>query len=319
MTAPMREVDSLLSGPTGQDSSPVTRLPEAEAESPSSIPLRCVFSVDVEDWYHILDVPSAPPMSEWDRLPSRVEENLVKLLDVFAEKGVLTTCFFVGWIAEKYPHLVKEAQGRGHEVASHGYAHKLVYEMTPTEFLQDAVRSRRILEDLLGQPVVGYRASGFSVTPKTPWFFDVLIEAGYQYDSSVFPARRGHGGLEGSGYAPYLATRGGKSLVEFPISVKEILRLRVCFFGGGYLRIFPYALIRRMARSVLKEGRPVVFYVHPREIDPTHPRLPMAAHRKFKSYINLDSTEQKIRRLISDFDFVTFQSLLAKNERLLDG
>jgi polysaccharide deacetylase family protein (PEP-CTERM system associated) len=280
---------------------------ETRQESP-----RCIFSIDVEDWFHILDLPSTPPLSEWSRLPSLVEKNFLHLLEIISERNVRITCFFLGWVAERFPHLVREAKARGHEIASHGYSHELVYRMTPREFLDDASKAKNILEDVSGSPVVGYRSSGFSVTKETPWFFEKLTEAGYHYDSSVFPAPRGHGGIATKQYAPYRVSDDSNGLIEFPLTVAGVFGHPVCFFGGGYLRLFPYFLVRRMARKVIEEGRPVVFYVHPREIDPSHPRLSMNLARKFKSYINLSTTENKIRRLLSEFSFITFQDAMVE-------
>jgi polysaccharide deacetylase family protein (PEP-CTERM system associated) len=266
----------------------------------------CIFSVDVEDWFHILDSPAAPDMSAWDSLPSRVEANFFKLLDIFEEKGVSTTCFFLGWVARRRPLMVKEASARGHEIASHGYSHTLAYTMNPGEFLRDAKDSKDTLEDILGHEIEGFRAAGFSVTDRTPWFFDKLLEAGYHYDSSVFPATRGHGGLKSQLFAPFRVSVDSRSLVEFPVSVRKVLGQPVCFFGGGYLRFFPYSIIERSALKVLNEGRPVNFYVHPREIDLHHPRLRMSLPRMFMCYMNLGTTEAKIRRLLSRFKFTTF-------------
>jgi polysaccharide deacetylase family protein (PEP-CTERM system associated) len=274
---------------------------------------RCIFSIDVEDWFHILDLPSTPAISEWGQLPSRVEKNFLQLLDIIGERNVQTTCFFLGWVGERFPHLVREARARGHEIASHGYSHELVYRMTPVQFLHDASKAKRILEDVSGSAVSGYRSSGFSVTKDTPWFFDTLMEAGYRYDSSVFPAPRGHGGIATKQYAPYRVSDDRNGLVEFPVTVAGVFGRPVCFFGGGYLRLFPYFVVKRMARKVIQEGRPVVFYVHPREIDPAHPRLPMNLARKFKSYVNLSTTEGKIRRLLSEFSFITFEDAMAEN------
>jgi polysaccharide deacetylase family protein (PEP-CTERM system associated) len=284
-----------------------------EARPGEDVRLKSVFSVDVEDWFHILDLPLTPPLSEWDSLPSHVEKNFLRLLDIFADGNVHVTCFFLGWIAERFPHLVREAAARGHEIASHGYSHQLVYRLTAPEFFKDAADSKKILDDLSGRPVRGYRSSGFSVTEGTPWFFDKLAEAGYQYDSSVFPAPRGHGGLRSGRFAPYVVPDCSPRLVEFPISVERVLGKPLCFFGGGYLRLFPYSLIKKMGRRVLSQGRPVFFYVHPREIDPEHPRLPMGFTRKFKSYVNLRSTEEKIRRIMADFELTTFEALIRDN------
>jgi polysaccharide deacetylase family protein (PEP-CTERM system associated) len=275
-----------------------------------------VFSVDVEDWFHILDVPSSTPISEWGELPSRVENSFFKLLDLFDERKVHVTCFFLGWIGERYPHLVRNAAARGHEVASHGYAHRLVFQQTEQEFREDVRRARLLLEDITGVPVTGYRAPGFSTTEQTPWFFDVLIEAGYEYDSSVFPAPRGHGGMKGSRRDAHY-TGSNEKLLEIPISVADVMGQPICFFGGGYLRLFPYWLIRRMSKQVLREGRPVVFYVHPREVDPGHPRMAMNRTRQFKSYVNLETTEYKIRRILEDFPVTTFRNVIANYPQLL--
>ncbi|HEY6290414.1 MAG TPA: XrtA system polysaccharide deacetylase [Terriglobia bacterium] len=274
--------------------------------------MECIFSIDVEDWFHILDLPSTPDISRWGSLASWVEKNFLRLLDLCDERQVAATCFFLGWVAERFPHLVKEAEQRGHEVASHGYAHRLVYEMGEKDFFEDAVKSRLILEDLTGHAVAGYRSSGFSVTKQTPWFFDALIQAGYRYDSSLFPAKRSHGGIEGGSYAPYRLARNAENLIEFPITVTPVLGRRWCFFGGGYLRLSPGFVIRRMARRVLAEGRPVIFYVHPREIDPDHPRLPMSFGRSFKSYVNLKGTEAKIGAILGEFRFQTFARFIAE-------
>jgi len=271
-----------------------------------------IFTVDVEDWYHILDVPAAPPLENWAKLPARVEGNFLKLLDLFDEQNVRVTCFFLGWVAEQFPHLVREAAKRGHEIASHGRAHRLAFQMTPSEFRADAEQSRKTLEDLSGSRVEGYRAAGFSGTKDSPWFFEELARAGYRYDSSIFPGKRGHGGLPEAPLHPYVVLTNAGDLVEFPITLAECMGRRMCFFGGGYLRLFPYSLIRKMACQVTTSGRPVIFYVHPREIDPAHPRLKMKISRRFKSYVNLSSTLGKIERILFDFACTTFREHLQR-------
>jgi polysaccharide deacetylase family protein (PEP-CTERM system associated) len=274
------------------------------------MPAKCVFSIDVEDWFHILDLPSTPDVTEWDRLPSRVELNFLRLLDIFERRDVRVTCFFLGWVAKRFPHLVKEAAKRGHEIGSHGYAHSLVYRMSPVAFYEDAVSAKKILEDVTGEAVWGYRAAGFSLTHETEWFFDKLIEAEYIYDSSVFPAQHGHGAMEDGNRAPYWIERASGELVEFPVSVAEVFGKPFCFFGGGHLRLFPYPVIRTMTRRILAESRSVIFYVHPREIDPGHPRLSMNWKRRFKSYVNLKSTKPKIERLLDEFQITSFEGLI---------
>jgi polysaccharide deacetylase family protein (PEP-CTERM system associated) len=265
----------------------------------------CVFSIDVEDWFHILDLPSAPRPNEWDRMPSRVEANFRQLLLLLHEHGVSATCFFLGWVARRHPDLVREARQLGHEIASHGFLHELVFQMGKPRFRQDIADAKHLLEDMTGEAVLGYRAPGFSVTERTPWFFECVSEAGYRYDSSVFPAMRRHGGLIGAPATPYRIN----DIVEFPISVRRVLGRPVCFFGGGYLRLSPLWLIKSMARDVLRSGRPVNFYVHPREIDPDQPRLAMTPLRRFQTYINLHSTRTKLIAIAREFDFVTFRHM----------
>lgn len=273
-----------------------------------------LFTVDVEDWFHILDLDTAPSLETWSSLPSRVEYNFHRILDLLSDTETKSTMFFLGWVAEKFPHLVKAARARGHEIASHGYAHRLVYTMTPREFVEDTRRARSILQDISGEPVWGYRAPGFSVTAETPWFFEHLAETGHAYDCSIFPARRRHGGLGTAERAPHVALgpgAGGRALIEVPASVAPVLGQRICFFGGGYLRLFPTRLIRTMAERVFGEGLPVMFYVHPRDIDPEQPRLPMSPWRWFQCYANLGTAHAKLESLLRTFPFVAVEDYLA--------
>jgi polysaccharide deacetylase family protein (PEP-CTERM system associated) len=275
--------------------------------------MKSVFTIDVEDWFHILDIDSSPSMAEWDFMPSRVETNFLRLLDLLSESGGQCTCFFLGWVANKYPQLVKEARKRGHEIASHGYEHRLVYSMTATEFREDILKARDIIEQIAGINVLGYRAPGFSVTKATPWFYDELLAGGYSYDASVFPATRGHGGMKDAYRLPQVVatTNDGRTLIEFPQSVVSLLGRHVCFFGGGYLRLAPCSIIRAMGKRVADQGGPLIFYIHPRDIDPYQPRLAMSAGRRFKAYVNLRSTEEKLRFVLRHFSMMSFQALLA--------
>lgn len=296
---------------------PADTQPEAPKAGTENRAVKCIFSIDVEDWFHILDLPTTPPVEAWGDYPSCVEKNFHRLLDLFDKKNTQVTCFFLGWIAERYPQLVKTAAERGHEIAAHGYSHKLVYQMTEREFFEDALKSKAILENITGRPVLGFRSAGFSTTDRSPWMLDRLIEAGFKYDSSAFPSPRGHGGVKSAAYAPYLVYRGTGQITEFPMTVTKVFGKPVCFFGGGYLRLFPLFLIKRMARRVLSENRPVMFYIHPREIDPNHPRLPMNLKRRFKSYVNLSTTTGKINSLLDQFEFTTFAGFLAGYERFI--
>ena len=276
--------------------------------------MKAIFTVDVEDWFHILEVPATPQVSRWDSLPSHVERNFRRLLDIFSEANVQTTCFFLGWVGEKFPHLVREASARGHEIASHGYAHTVVDRMTAADFYADISTAKQILEDAAGEQVYGYRAAGFSASARTPWLFSEIARAGYTYDTSVFPAYCEHGGIPKSPHQPYVIETDHGKLVEFPVTTAKVFGRHVCLFGGGHLRLAPLALIRWKMREVAKEGRPVICYVHPREIDPSHPRLPMSPRRRFKAYVNLGTTEKKIRYLLSHFEFTSFQEFLAESQ-----
>jgi polysaccharide deacetylase family protein (PEP-CTERM system associated) len=269
-----------------------------------------IFSVDVEDWFHVIAVPGTSEVSDWDAYPSRVARNFSRLLDLLAEHDVRGTCFFLGWVGERFPGLVREASERGHEVGSHGYSHNPAYNMSPQRFHEDISRSKKILEDLLGAPVNGYRAPGFSLTCQTPWLVDKVAEAGFHYDASVFPAPRQHGGLKTSAYAPYYIETDHGSILEFPMSVATVFGWPMCFFGGGYLRLCPYLLMKTMAHQVLRAGRPLIFYVHPREMDPEQPRLGMNALRYFKTYVNLRTTEIKLRRVLREFNAMSFQQYI---------
>ncbi len=271
--------------------------------------MSCIFSVDVEDWFHILDLPSTPSIDRWNSLESHVEKDFFVLLDMMQKADVTSTCFFLGWVAERFPDLVKAAAEAGHEIGSHGYGHELVYELDAQAFRDDIQRAKDAIESACGRQVKGYRAPGFSFTAETPWVYEQLANAGYQYSSSVFPASRGHGGISDAEMDPFFTDEG---VAEFPISVVNKFGKRLCLFGGGYLRLFPGGMVRKAARGVLRSGRIVNFYIHPREINPSHPRLEMSRLRRFKTYVNLTTTEGKLSKLFHEFDFTTFEQELAK-------
>jgi polysaccharide deacetylase family protein (PEP-CTERM system associated) len=268
------------------------------------------FTVDVEEWFHVLDVDSAPRREDWDAQPARVERNTRVLLDRLDDAGVKGTFFVLGWIAERYPDLVREVAARGHEVACHGHEHLLAFRVGRGAFRGDARRGKQTLEDTIGAPVVGYRAAGFSITENTPWAFDELAEAGFRYDSSVFPARRGHGGFPGGLPMPH-RIRGpeGGDLAEFPIPPVRLGPLAVPFAGGGYLRLFPAPFVRLCARRSLRAGVPVNVYVHPREVDPAQPRLSLGWKRRFMTYVNVARGERKVEALLRAFPAARFRRL----------
>src|SRR5579884_1501291 len=203
------------------------------------------FSVDVEDYFQVAALASAIPRDSWARRESRVERNTQVLLDLLAERGIRGTFFVLGWIAERHPALVKRIAAAGHEVASHGFSHQLIYTQTPGEFREETSRSKRLLEDLVGAAVIGYRAASFSITRRSLWALDVLIDLGFRYDSSIFPIRHDRYGIPGAAPEPgALEAPSGRSIVEFPMSAATFLGVKVPVSGGGYFRLLPYWVTR---------------------------------------------------------------------------
>ncbi len=274
-------------------------------------------SFDVEEWFHVLDVPSAPQPRQWDAMPRTVERNTRRLLEILDDANVRATFFVLGWVADRYPHLVRDIAEAGHEVASHGDRHRLVYQQGRAGLEQDLCRARGLLENLIGQPVIGYRAPGFSIGPRAPWAFDVIRKAGFLYDSSLFPARRVHGGSpHGARVLHRIPVADGQHLAEFPSSVLEYGSLRLPFSGGGYVRLLPYPFIAWAMRRQNAHDDPVCVYMHPREVDPGHPRLRMSWKRSFQCYVNLQSTERKLRQMLVDFHFAPLADVLAERKVL---
>jgi len=269
---------------------------------------------ELEDWFHILDSDRTPRFDDWAKLPLCAERNVERLLDLFESTHVRATFFCLGWMAERMPQVVRHCQAAGHEIGSHGYAHIMACRTNRAAFREDIVRAKGILEDITGREVIGFRSPGFSVKNDNTWFFDVVSESGYRYDASVFPAHHGHGGYSGIDPGPHVIATSGGPLVEIPASTVRILGRRFCFFGGGYLRISPLPVIRWGARLLQKERRPLIVYVHPREIDPNHPRLPLGLWRNFKCYNNLATTLPKLTWLCQHYRFGTMAELASKFE-----
>lgn len=267
------------------------------------------FTIDVEDWFHILEVEGAENATAWNSLEWRVERNLRALLDLLGQFEIKATCFVLGWIADRFPKLLREAAEAGHEIASHGYGHQVLNVLSPAEFRDDICRAKKALEDATGRRVCGYRAPGFSITSRTSWAIEELVAAGYIFDSSIFPAIHGHGGIPDAPRYPHVQQTPSGDLVEFPISVADTPFGAQCFFGGGYLRLSPLWIIEAMAKRVRADGRGVIWYIHPREIDPGHPRLAMPLKRRFKSYVNLRRTEHKLRAILAAGRFATLGEL----------
>ena len=262
-------------------------------------------SVDVEDYFHVAALSDAISRDDWDDMNARVGDSTRRLLDVFDEGDTKATFFILGWVAERHPDLVTEIHGRGHEVACHGYSHRMVYDQSPEVFRGETVRSKAILEDLTGAAVQGYRAASYSITARSRWALDILVEAGFQYDSSIFPVRHDLYGMPDAPRFPHvLTTDGGHELVEFPPTTARILGQNIPAAGGGYFRLYPYVLSRWLLRRVNEhEGQPAVFYLHPWEVDPDQPRVEASWRSRFRHYNNLDKCESRLRRLLSEFKF----------------
>jgi polysaccharide deacetylase family protein (PEP-CTERM system associated) len=269
-------------------------------------------TIDVEDYFQVAALAPSVARDSWQTREYRVEANVDRLLALFAERGVRATFFVLGWVAERSPELVRRIASAGHEVASHGYSHDLIYNQSPEVFREETIRSKRHLEDLLGRRIRGYRAASFSITSRSLWALDTLIDLGFEYDSSVFPIRHDRYGLPDVNPAPALLTApSGRSLVEFPMSVAQWGRFRLPVSGGGYFRIFPYQLTRLGLKRINEtHGRPFVFYLHPWEIDPQQPRISASRLSQFRHYTNLDVCEARLGRLLQDFRFDSMEVVL---------
>lgn len=272
--------------------------------------LHSCLTIDVEDWFHILDSPAVPGIERWPFLESRIERNLEELLAVLDSFSVKVTFFWLGWVAERHRDLVRMCRDAGHEIASHGYAHVLAYEVGPRIFKADITLAKDILENITGDQVRGFRAAGFGITKKAPWAFEVIKESGYQYDSSVFPASRGHGGIADAPLTPYFIETQNGHLLEIPMSIVEIFGRRTSLFGGGYLRVANKLMIKWGINKLQSAGRPLILYLHPREIDPAQPHLPLSIPRQFKCYVNLNTTLPKLKWLCKNYTLYTMLEMV---------
>ena len=268
-------------------------------------------TVDVEDYFQVSAFAKTVDQGDWDRFPQRVERNTRRLLDIFDESQVKATFFVLGWVADRNKGLVEEIAQRGHEVASHGYSHQLVYNQSQDVFREETIRSKKLLEDIIQAPVRGYRAASYSITGDSLWALDVLAEAGFIYDSSIFPVRHDRYGIPDAKEEPHtLLTPQGHSLVEFPLSTAKVFRYKLPVAGGGYFRLYPYALTRAGLRQVNSRQQPFIFYLHPWEIDPDQPDIEASWFSRFRHYNNLEKCESRLRRLMQDFQFNTAWQIL---------
>jgi polysaccharide deacetylase family protein (PEP-CTERM system associated) len=271
-------------------------------------------TIDVEDYFHVSVFDGVVPRQAWTTLESRVCKNTDRLLEIFAEHELRGTFFVLGWVAERFPDLVKRIAAAGHEIASHGYGHRLVYDQTRKAFREDVRRAKTLLEDACGGPVHGYRAPSYSIVPRSLWALDVLIEEGYGYDASIFPVRHDRYGIPVSGRHPYSIARKQGSILEAPGSTTRIGPLNLPVAGGGYFRLLPYWWTKFGIDRVNRlENRPAIFYLHPWEIDPEQPRLEAGLLSRVRHYRNLRETEPRLRQLLKDFSWSPLGSLLSSS------
>lgn len=271
--------------------------------------IRNALTVDVEDYFHVSALAPSIHRDTWDLRESRVVSNTRRLLELLQQHRVRGTFFVLGWVAERQPQLVKDIAAGGHEVACHGYSHRLVYEQSPEEFRDEARRSKNLLEDLTGAAVVGYRAASYSIVRKSLWALDVLVELGFAYDSSIFPVHHDRYGIPGATRSPHrILTPSGASIVEWPLATAKLLGCSLPVAGGGYFRLLPYWLSHWGLESInRKECSPFIFYLHPWEIDPGQPRVAASFLSTFRHYTNLAKAETRLTRLLGDFRFGTVQ------------
>ncbi|MDP4546409.1 XrtA system polysaccharide deacetylase [Marinobacter sp. MDS2] len=275
-------------------------------------------TIDVEDYFQVAALAEAVDYDDWASMEYRVEANTDRILSLFDEAGVKGTFFTLGWVAERSPEMVKRIAAAGHEVASHGYSHQLIYNQTPDVFREETIRSKKILEDIVQAPVTGYRAASYSITNESRWALDILAEQGFTWDSSIFPVHHDRYGMPGTPRWPHrLTTDKGYELAEFPLSTLKFPGYNLPIAGGGYFRLFPYWFSRMGLGSINRQGKPFVFYLHPWEVDPEQPRLDVKWFSRFRHYNNLDVCEQRLATLLSDFRFTTMSKVL-ENEGVLD-
>ena len=277
----------------------------------SDTPVINAMSVDVEDYFQVSAFDQVVRRDVWHAFLSRVGSNTDRLLDLFAREHVTATFFVLGWVAERFPAILRRIVDAGHEIASHGYEHRLVYNQSPEEFRADIRRAKAAIEDASGSLVAGYRAPSFSITQRCPWAFDVLIEEGYSYDTSVYPIHHDRYGIPDAPRHPYRVVRPAGSIWEIPGSTVRVGWLNLPIGGGGYFRILPYAWIRAGFRHLNRvERRPGVFYVHPWELDPGQPHFRVPLLSRFRHYYRLSSTERQLTRLLSEFRFGPVRDLV---------
>jgi len=275
--------------------------------------LRNAMTVDVEDYFHVAALSRVIRREDWGTMEYRAEANTHKLMELFAERQVQATFFILGWVAQRSPALIRAIHAAGHEIACHGMSHELVYRQTPQQFLTETRDSKMLLEQIIGAPVRGYRAASWSITKQSLWALDIVHELGFKYDSSIFPIHHDLYGIPDAPKRPAaMRTPQGRQIVEFPPSTTRMLGLRIPVAGGGYFRLLPYWLTQRGLRQINAEDKQAfIFYLHPWEVDPGQPRVRAGWLSRFRHYTNLRKTQERLRRLLGEFQFTTVRNVLA--------
>ena len=269
---------------------------------------RSILSVDVEDYFHVEAFSGIVDRADWESYPSRVEANTKRLLDLFDEMNVRTTCFILGWVAEREPKLVAEIVRRGHEPACHSYWHRMITRLTPQEFREDTLRSKDCIEQAAGERIFGYRAPTFSITEKSSWAPEILAETGFRYDSSIFPVKHDLYGVPHAPREPFRLDTPSGPLDEYPMTTFRMgFGPNMPVAGGGYLRIFPYWYTSMGVKRAWREGLPVITYLHPWEIDPEQPRLNAKLKSRLRHYTNLGKMRDRLRKLVALGEFTSFR------------
>ncbi len=270
------------------------------------------FTVDVEDFFQVEAFSNVIDRKKWGSYACRVELNTNLILDLLDENNIKGTFFVLGWIAKRYPGLVKKIDARGHEIASHGMSHKLIYKQSIDEFRAETVEAKKLLEDIIQKNVYGYRAATYSITKKSLWALDILVEAGFIYDSSIFPIRHDRYGIHDACHVPNILTTPNQSkIIEFPLSVIKTKYLTLPIAGGGYFRLFPYWFTKLGLKTLNKKGQEFVFYIHPWEVDPEQPVVQTGSKfTQFRHYNNISKCADRLKRLTTDFYFTSMKDVL---------
>jgi len=269
--------------------------------------LKNVVSVDVEDYFQAEAWAQVVQRSDWDHCACRVEANTQRLLELFAAQMVHATFFVVGWVAERFPGLIREIDAAGHELACHSYWHRLIYQLSPKDFREDTQRAKKVIEQITGQPIYGYRAPTYSIVAGSLWALEILVELGFTYDSSIFPIHHDRYGIPWAPRKPFRIQTPAGPLMEYPLTTFRIGNHNLPVGGGGYLRLLPQWYTRFGIRRARQEGLPIVAYVHPWEIDPSQPRLPGKLTSRLRHYTNLSKTYDRLNDMLRQGAFTSFR------------